>query len=123
MRNDMDSLNPGKACAQAAHAANEAVAYANSYANDILHDWFAAKEDGSQIEFGTTIVLEGSENEILNELADTIHHKNAIISSSVTIDPTYPIKDGQVMHHFPVMTCAWAWVETDTYKFNLSPMK
>lgn len=122
MRNDMDSLNPGKACAQASHAANEAVASVEKTNRFILDGWYADSEEEKKLAFGTVIVMEGSEKEILDEIAVTKGVKG-IIKSGITIDPTYPIKDGDTMHHFPIMTCAWAWVSDENFKFNLVPMK
>jgi peptidyl-tRNA hydrolase len=100
MRNDLNSLNPGKACAQAAHAANMAVSRCPSTLFDHLSEWERETGDG----FGTTIVLGVNEQ----ELYETI---NAAISSDMhagTVhDPSYPLKDGKVTHYIPLDTCGF----------------
>lgn len=106
MRNDLDSLNPGKACAQAAHAANMLSEYyhrsdMSSYKEEIecYNSWL-----GGPRGFGTTIVLGCNINE-LNEVlirADL----NEVINGRV-FDETYPIKDGQVTHYIPLITCGF----------------
>ena len=58
MRNDLPSMNVGKAMAQASHASAQLVTNYSSKYEDIKN-W--AKEGKG---FGTTIVLEGSKNSI-----------------------------------------------------------
>lgn len=99
MSNDLSSLNPGKACAQAAHAGNH---MANTIEKDIYHEspivnnykkWL---EQGSG--FGTTIVLGSSREQMLFVIRSLIEEKNSETFVSPTksilynmiIDPTYP---------------------------------
>lgn len=110
MRNDMDSLNPGKACAQAAHAANQAVNYLKEFHLNLYNEWNTA------IHFGTTIVLEGSLEDILEEAEN--RDRKGIIFTGLTRDPTYPVKDGSVTHEIDIATCAWFWVNDPKYIFK-----
>lgn len=59
MRTDMDSMNPGKACAQAAHAANAFVDFMHfsglttATTEKLCNEW----REQTGLGFGTTIVL------------------------------------------------------------------
>ncbi len=57
MRNDIESLNPGKLAAQAAHCANAAVAAARRSKNRNVRAALKQWEKESKQDFGTTIVL------------------------------------------------------------------
>lgn len=125
MRDDLASLNAGKAMAQASHASNAFVARARAYdaeynsvpvhteqekANIVgFDDW----ENSTTQSFGTVLVLAAKMPDIkstvdicqkLGYIADVIH------------DPTYPIVDGKVVHYIPLDTCGYVFVpnkETD----------
>jgi peptidyl-tRNA hydrolase len=125
MRNDLTSLNAGKAMAQASHAANAFVAlfraYAEEYNSVLVHNehetanilGFDIWENSTTQAFGTVLVLAAEMREIksvvgicqkLGYIADVIH------------DPTYPIVDGKVVHYIPLDTCGYVFVpskETD----------
>ena len=117
VRTDIESLNSGKGMAQAAHAANAAVAHANSI-NFNIEEW----ENSTDQSFGTTIVLGGSMKEI--ERFITV---NDFECSGVVYDPTYPIKDGDITHLINIATTAYVWGNEITgsiiYRegFNLHP--
>lgn len=116
MRSDLDSLNPGKMCAQAAHAANLLESFCNDEnfqasahpiderINDLFIEW---KKSGNG--FGTTIVLDAAEDSpLLNNMIDLLKAKNQSNTiGGVVHDPSYPIMDGKVIHHLPLNTCAW----------------
>lgn len=125
MRNDLSSLNAGKAMAQASHASNAFVAHFHRYAQDYnskpVHTetetstmtGFADWENSTAQSFGTVLVLAAKMPDIkatvdifkgVGYIADVIH------------DPTYPIIDGEVVHYVPLDTCAYVFVpskETD----------
>lgn len=166
MRNDLDSMNPGKAMAQAAHAANEFTAQKTirmfdqdmndhirrPYMHSIIHpglhseerfrcktnefaeafedlydDWAVCPPaEGRCSSFGTTIVLEGTIDAIqcavtdvrrnfLNVVNDpeqflTVNSSLEdlpLIDAQIIVDPTYPIRDGQVTHLIELPTCAY----------------
>jgi peptidyl-tRNA hydrolase len=100
MRNDMDSLNPGKAVAQGAHAANVFVEDITKRSNDYKKEY---KKWAGGRGYGTTITLSASEKQI-NDLisASDIEYPRGMI-----IDETYPLKDGKTTHYFPCLTCAY----------------
>lgn len=116
MRTDMESLNPGKAMAQAAHAGNALETRCNrevqvgllegNLSAEMLGDAYCAWKHQTSQGFGTTIVLGGSMSLIsmdvkrlqgLGYLADIVH------------DPSYPIRDGDVTHLIPLDTCAYVF--------------
>jgi len=107
MRNDMGSMSPGKACAQAAHAANAVKHHFITKVKDkVLLEEFSFWETQTQQGFGTTIVLGASEKE-MKMVVDILKEK---FVSGIVHDPTYPVKDGNVMHLIPVDTCAYIFV-------------
>lgn len=108
----MASLNPGKACAQAAHAANQFVFTHGKKTS--VKDW--------QLEaagFGTTIVLMADEEKIVNVLDQITEQRESIsrqlsnksfdIYSDAVYDPTYPVKDGNTTHYINIITCAYVF--------------
>ena len=104
MRTDLDSLNPGKAMAQAHHAYG---AMKNKIRANIGRqpDYIAWQETTEQ-DFGTVIVLGGTEGGIQAAL-DQIHKYRLPVVSGWVHDPTYPVKDGAITHLVPVNTCAF----------------
>lgn len=103
MRSDLESLNAGKAMAQAAHAANQF--WTNCTRTHAMQAW--ANEGGS---FGTTIVLDAAEySDNLNEIGLFLDSgfDPYVDCFGVVYDPTYPIKDGKKTHLIPLNTCAY----------------
>lgn len=131
MRNDLDSLNVGKAIAQGSHASNAFIdkfyATMQEYSVDSSKNEIAEKlnadvrkwETSTSQGFGTVLVLEGS----IVDIRETIEQvKDRGYICDIIHDPTYPIKDGAVVHHVPLDTCAYVFVpefETDTKARNL----
>jgi peptidyl-tRNA hydrolase len=107
MRDDMDSLNPGKACAQAHHAGSQIIHHYYNGGSDfseeqetLIDEWL--RQTGT---FGTVIVLSvGSEEELFN-FVNVGRVKNLV--SDYILDPTYPVKDGRMTHLVPVFTCCY----------------
>jgi len=79
IRNDLPSLNPGKAVAQASHAVSQ---FMTKFPKE-SKKW-CSEADG----FGTTITLEGELNDIQNFMAHTVYHKGFCCGDIE--DPTYP---------------------------------
>ena len=103
MRSDMLSLNPGKAMAQAAHAANQFASVARTIKEDGFQDW----ENQTDAAFGTTIVLDaGGEEELFTAVEAA---QDAGYLADIVLDPTYPVRDGGVTHVLPVVTCGYAF--------------
>lgn len=98
MRNDMDSLNPGKAVAQGAHAANvfaDQMRYTTLFKKE--YNKWAGKRG-----YGTTITLSASKKEI-----EELDSSNVEYPMDLIIDETYPLKDGKTTHYFPCLTCGY----------------
>lgn len=126
MRTDLASMNAGKAIAQGSHASNQFVHDFHNLMREAAPDTASDKtaalnkafyewENSTASGFGTVLVLGGKwETQIqpaLKELA------GKYISAPV-FDPTYPIVDGEVVHHIPLHTCAYVFVpnkEDDLY--------
>jgi peptidyl-tRNA hydrolase len=121
MRDDLASLNAGKAVAQGAHAANLAVAEAkrrayglgDTAALELLDAWEA--EGGG---FGTTIVLSiGSHEDLIATVEFAAHELH--LMAGITHDPTYPLRDGRVTHLIPLDTCGWVFAHRDEIEDTL----
>lgn len=102
MRTDMSSLNPGKAMAQAAHAANHFIH--NFEMTEAVKEWLAQGEG-----FGTTIVLNVGSEESLKRYTGRAEELG--YPSDIILDTTYPIRDGDVTHLVPVITCGYIFAE------------
>lgn len=114
MRNDLASMNPGKAMAQASHASNAFVKDATvrlngdiTHSKDInLNNAFETWKGETGQGFGTVIVLAVNENEMRTATmyADACGFVNGIVH-----DPTYPLLDGDSVHFIPLDTCAYVF--------------
>lgn len=117
MRNDLESMTAGKACAQAAHAANATSHHMLTKVNDkVLKEEFSFWETQTKQGFGTTIVLGATEQE-MKSVVELLQEK---FVSGVVHDPTYPVRDGKVMHLIPVDTCAYIFVPDRDNVFSKS---
>jgi len=109
MRNDMASMNAGKAMAQASHASNAFWKAANegfldkshsAFQEQLLNEWQLSTSQG----FGTVLVLAVNEAQ-MNTAVDVATALDFM--ASVIHDPTYPLRDGEICHFLPVNTCAY----------------
>ena len=137
MRNDLDSLNSGKAMAQAVHAGNAlethfevmmqnaAATSADTITSELsaaFYEWKCQTPQG----FGTTIVLGGPMSRIK---VDIEWLQRFGFLAGVVHDPTYPLLDGRVTHLIPLDTCAYVFApdKDDDYlrvalnKYDLHP--
>lgn len=114
MRQDLASMNPGKAVAQGSHAANMFVhdvrINGNDYYQSLLEVW--EKQTGNG--FGTCIVLGVNEKQ-MRETIECV--SDAGLTCGIVHDPTYPLRDGEVVHLIPLDTCAYVFGE----KLDLQP--
>jgi len=107
MRDDLDSLNPGKMVAQGVHAGNQFSAWMHRQRGcptephmlALALQWAEEGED-----FGTTITL-GVDGRILPKIIEFA--QKAGFPAKVTHDPTYPLKDGSALHVLPLDTCGF----------------
>jgi peptidyl-tRNA hydrolase len=102
LRSDLASMTPGKAAAQAAHAANQLTSKWDHKTHGI--DWWLLEGDG----FGTVITLEGDEQDCITTAE---RFKGEMIPHGIIEDPSYPIPDGAVVHKIPLVTCAYVFVK------------
>jgi hypothetical protein len=131
MRNDLSSLNAGKAMAQASHASNAFVghfhSYAQNYSSKPVHTeietstmaGFADWENSTTQSFGTVLVLAAKMSDI-KATVDIFNGLNYV--TGVVHDPTYPIVDGEVVHHIPLDTCAYVFVPSKETDFIASAL-
>jgi len=124
MRNDLASMNPGKAMAQAAHASNDFVSVYTAIMTQPLESYPEEKRASTAIEqlkmeialgqwtnqattFGTVLTLAVNEKEMRQtiDIASTISR----IFSGIVHDPTYPLVDGETVHYIPLDTCAYVF--------------
>jgi peptidyl-tRNA hydrolase len=108
IRNDLASMCPGKAAAQAAHAANRFIYdLRKMHTNKSRHyDAIAWWEDECN-GFGTTITL-GADLETL--LRTVKSFENGDYPCGIINDPTYPIQDGGFVHHIDIVTTGYIFV-------------
>lgn len=106
MRSDLASLNPGKACAQATHAANQCVADGmEPQTAQALEVWASGRG------FGTCIVLSVAGAEDMRGIVGAA--SAAGYHAGVTHDPEYPLRDGTFTHLIPLDTCAYLFGPRD----------
>ena len=120
MRTDMDSMNPGKACAQASHAYGALAERVR--ANPKWGEPFLEWQKFTPQDFGTTITLGGNEGGIMKVLGD-IHRFNMPLVAGWVHDPSYPVQDGEVTHLLPINTCAFVFGAKATCKLALRDLK
>lgn len=106
MRVDLLSMNPGKAVAQGAHAANQCIFEIDMDSGmartDMLQEWRSETGAG----FGTTITLGVN----ARQLAETIDMAKELgFHAGVVHDPSYPLRDGEVTHLIPLDTCGFVF--------------
>lgn len=120
MRNDLQSLNAGKAVAQGSHAANLMVHLLPETDNE-TYSYSRWVQDGGGC--GTTIVKSGKIGEI-QTIVNYAKSKN--IHAGMYTDKTYPVKDGVEVYLVNLTTCGfvfcWSHVGRDLLSgFPLMP--
>jgi len=119
MRTDIISMNPGKAMAQACHAANQCVNTINTkLKKHVLKDMLEIWEGESGRGFGTTIVLAGGTMQDIKDILRNID-KNGLglaqeigsVAIGTVLDDTYPLKDGDFLHLIPLETCGYIFCD------------
>lgn len=116
MRSDLDSMNTGKAMAQASHASNAFVHGIKAPSDkvelteeqlELFDAWVGCTEQG----FGTVIVLDVGDESSLNWHVSAA--QSAGLISDYVLDPTYPVRDGEALHLIPVYTCGYVFADKD----------
>lgn len=124
IRSDLESMTPGKAAAQVGHASTQAalrMCMVSTGGKPDIH--FAAWSQDAFVErskeskypshafegFGTQIVLDGGSGEDLERDYYAFFDDSQDFSQGMVVDPSYPIRDGRVVHHIEMLTCIWAF--------------
>ena len=112
MRTDMDSMNPGKAMAQASHASNAFVSNAEPGYN-VDEELFNAWQESTPQKFGTVLVLGVTEVQMRTavEVAESFGVDK--FPCDIIHDPTYPLQDGDTTHFIPIDTCGYIFGDKD----------
>lgn len=122
MRTDLASMNPGKAMAQSNHAYGAVKKHILK--NIALQPAYLEWMSQTRQEFGTTIVLGGSEGDIQKAITWTYKYVDA---SKCVVgwvhDPTYPLVDGDVVHLIPLNTCAYLFGMKEDIDYAVSHME
>jgi hypothetical protein len=129
MRNDLASLNAGKAVAQGSHAANQCIYEIRnlpvedfSYLHSLANMW----ESETRAGFGTCIVLEAKFKDILRVVGNVnlnfSSHSNQKVIAGIVHDPSYPLMDGETLHLIPLETCAFVFGERKYIRLFLSDL-
>jgi peptidyl-tRNA hydrolase len=115
MRTDMDSMSVGRIAAQASHAANQFVydLERKGNSNDALMKRYIAWKNQTLGGFGTVIVLDGYNQELIEDVLYRLEEEEQFFSG-VVIDPEYGVRDGEFVHMVEnVMTCAYVFPIAD----------
>ena len=109
MRNDLDSMNPGKAMAQASHAYGALKCHIRKHLpmQRAYLDW----RDQTPQDFGTTIVLTAHPREINKVIGQVGRFFSGEAVAGWVHDPTYPIRDGRRTHLISLDTCGYVFCE------------
>ena len=108
MRSDLESMNSGKGMAQASHAAN---AFVHNVRVNIRHAEIKEWQEQTEHGFGTVIVLDGHK---IDDIVGYVHvARSKDIIAGVVHDPSYPIVDGECVHHIPLDTCAYIFCKME----------
>jgi len=114
LRSDLESLTPGKAAAQVAHAASQAAWQMIDQFSEYT-EWAnePSKEHGDRPHysgFGTTLVLDAGsfvDTFDINSIHYPFKLDMSFLQYGVVRDPTYPLRDGKKTHLIDITTCYW----------------
>lgn len=112
MRQDLASMNPGKAVAHGAHAGSQFeshVASIKESAPDVWAGYLKWKESAHGF-FGSTLTLTVNEAQ-MREAVAKFEMTRATALAGIVNDPTYPLRDGAFCHFIPLDTCAYLFFD------------
>jgi len=119
MRSDLDSLNPGKAMAQASHASNAMVHKAsqskNKHVQKMLKKWQTETTQG----FGTCLVLDCHDEVNMIEILGEFAERKCDIVGEIVNDPSYPIRDSEITHYISLNTCAYIFGDKNDEEISM----
>ena len=112
MRDDLESMNAGKAMAQSNHASDafnklmlekfNAGGSPTAYWARLYQKW---KNETSQ-GFGTVLTLAVNEVQLRTAIDVAKHFQ---VPADIIHDPSYPLVDGEVVHYLPLDTCGFVF--------------
>lgn len=118
MRNDMASMSPGRAAAQASHATSMFTLNAEAkvamgedprpiFADEHGLPGYVEWKESTNQHYGTAIVVavNGAQLTSYVTMAKETGYQAEIVS-----DPSYGVKDGNVTHFLPIETCGYIFV-------------
>jgi peptidyl-tRNA hydrolase len=100
MRNDMDSMNCGKAIAQGHHCGSVFAKNMEDSKNLLYNNWLQETLQG----FGTVLVLGVDETQMRNAIHAGL---TCGFPSGLVNDTSYPLRDGGVTHYLNIDTCGY----------------
>lgn len=114
LRNDVESMNPGKAVAQGSHATSAfeltLQQMNDSYWNTVASKWRDGGPAGRTLVFGANgDKFFDLKNIFKREEARRLADFKDFLAGSYT-DPTYPIRDGEVTHVTEFNSALWVFV-------------
>ena len=141
LRNDMASMTPGRACAQASHATSLFEGYMNQAPPDVAGHWrgvrksryltwaIGPRKDNETFldwiehsrKFGTAIVLGADFDQLLRLKAQLECHNDTSsedfkIDHGLVVDESYGVKDGAYRHLIEVPTALWVFGDPEVTK-------
>ena len=111
MRTDLDSMNPGKAMAQASHAGSAFARNAEPGYNvdeKLYEEWRQSTPQG----FGTVLVLGVTEVQMRTAVQIAESFGVDRFPCDIIHDPTYPLQDGDTTHFIPIDKETSTWWPT-----------
>lgn len=125
MRNDIPDLSPGKACAQAAHAANDFMRDMEEQKNNLYSKVYCEYKNwlSEGKSFGTTIVLDANLTQ-LEKLESWVDENFDRMTYRNITDNTYPITNYYGKHYtVETLTCSWFFAYTEEQTQMVSHLK
>lgn len=109
MRTDLDSMNAGKAIAQGSHASNAFTNLAKKLnRKNEIENW---KHQSIGQGFGTVLVLDGGSMDNIDSIVSKAIEAGLI--ADIVHDKTYPLVDGEFVHHIPLDTCGFIFIKEE----------
>lgn len=121
MRTDLNSLNPGKAMAQANHVYGALKKRVRTHLG--LQKEFLEWMNQTDQEFGTTLTYGAMEGDIKRVLDKASRLYGKTTMSGWVHDPSYPLRDGEVTHLIPLNTCAFLFARRDEGREIVWPLE
>jgi peptidyl-tRNA hydrolase len=114
MRDDLESLNAGKAIAQGSHATNDFEEWARYH--EAKDDFQPVREWRDDRSFGRCLTVAAKPHQIDKIMTMMDESDDVNFGGGIIVDPTYPVTDGEVIHKIDLLTCGWVFVwDSESY--------